>query len=113
MIGALRITCVVGLLAVFATAVKADDVSIEAGENLFRAQCDYCHGRGIQKGGTGRLEKRYKGTVPSLLEERTDLTPILIWTFVRTPTPGMAPFRPTEITDDELKDLIAYLTRNN
>lgn len=95
------------------TAASADDKAVENGEEIFLAKCDYCHGSGIQKGATMRLEERYQGSVPALLKDRTDLTAELITTFVRTATLGMAPFRLTEINDSELEDLIAYLTRNN
>jgi mono/diheme cytochrome c family protein len=86
---------------------------IAKGEALFESQCLYCHGHGLQQNGTNMLEKRYKGKVPATLQDRSDLTPGLIKTIVREQTRGMAPFRPTEITDDDLNALIAYLTRNN
>jgi len=95
--------------------VSADSNSnlIANGEQLFEQKCDYCHGRGLQKGGTIMLEKRYQGQVPATLQDRTNLTPALIRTFVRFTTRGMAPYRLTEISEADLDALIAYLTRNN
>jgi mono/diheme cytochrome c family protein len=100
------------LLTTNAVAVGAADL-VTNGEEIFTAKCDYCHSSGLQKSGTDMLEKRYKGAVPATLRDRTDLTPELIKAFVRNPTNGMAPFRYTEITEEDLEALNAYLTRNN
>ena len=103
------------LTALVCTNLNADgkDNLIAKGEALFEAKCDFCHGSGLQKSGTTMLERRYKGTVPATWRDRTNLTPALIENFVRNQTRGMAPFRPTELTDDDMNALIAYLMRNN
>lgn len=72
-----------------------------------------CHGEGFGMGATKILQEKYKGALPALLEKRTDLTPEYIRFTVRNLTPGMPPFRPTEVSDKDLESLIAYLTRNN
>jgi hypothetical protein len=47
-----------------------------------------------------------------LLEERRDLTPELVALFVRRGGGGAMPsFRPTEVSNDDLKALGAYLAR--
>jgi mono/diheme cytochrome c family protein len=61
--------------------------------------------------GTAALEIKYKGEKPALLEERTDLTPEVVAFFVRKGSGVMPPFRPTEVSDDDLKALGAYLSR--
>ena len=61
--------------------------------------------------GTYTLQQRYQGAVPAELDERTDFTPAVIETFVRHGVNAMPPFRKTEISDDDLKALAAYLTR--
>jgi mono/diheme cytochrome c family protein len=62
--------------------------------------------------GTFALELRYKGAKPALLEERTDLTPEAVAAFVRHGGGGfMPPFRPTEVSDDDVKAVGAYLSR--
>jgi (+)-pinoresinol hydroxylase len=61
--------------------------------------------------GTYILQQRYQGAVPAELEKRTDLTPTVVETFVRQGINAMPAFRKTEISDDELKALSAYLTR--
>ncbi|EIZ79127.1 p-cresol methylhydroxylase subunit [Novosphingobium sp. Rr 2-17] len=62
--------------------------------------------------GTNLLQQRYQGSVPAALEERTDLTPEVVRTFVRSGINGMPPFRKTEISDADLDALGAYLSRN-
>ncbi len=90
----------------------AQDSTLALGERIFQDKCEYCHGAGVQKGGTYVLQARYQGALPALLTERTDLAPEYVRAVLRTWTNGMAPFRPTEISDSELEALIAYLTGN-
>ena len=62
--------------------------------------------------GTFALELRYKGKKPALLEERTDLTAEAVAAFVRHGGGGfMPPFRPTEVSNEDLEALGAYLAR--
>lgn len=83
------------------------------GEETYMEKCEGCHGRGPQQSGTSRFEKRDKGSVPAALQDRTNLSTALIKTFVRNQTPGMAPFRYTELTEEDLDAVIIYLMRNN
>ena len=70
-----------------------------------------CHGVGMP--GTNALAIVYKDTeIPALLESRSDLTPEMVSVFVRYGKHSMPFFRKTEINDEELKLLIAYLSRN-
>ena len=110
-----RITAVISLLflAFASGGAAAQDSALELGERIYVDKCEYCHGDGVQKGGTFILEARYEGALPALLIERTNLTPEYIEAVLRTWTNGMAPFRPTEISESELEALVAYLTRNN
>ncbi len=110
-----RITAIASLLILLFAygGAAAQDSALELGERIYVDKCEYCHGAGVQKGGTFVLEARYQGELPALLTERTNLTPEYITATLRTWTNGMAPFRPTEISDSELEALVAYLTRNN
>ena len=108
---------------------KADpsltDPLVKRGKEVFDARCRACHGAfpaskspasnpsaASQVPGTLALELRYKGQKPALLEERTDFTPEAIAVFVRRGGGGfMPPFRPTEVSDEDLKALGAYLAR--
>ena len=98
------------------------DPLVKRGKDVFDARCRTCHGAYAktqgpnslvtQVPGTYALELRYKGKLPAMLEERTDLTPQAVATFVRRGGGGiMPPFRPTEVSDEDLKALGAYIAR--
>ena len=98
------------------------DPLVQRGKEVFDARCRACHGsysRGKAQGnlatqvpGTFALQLRYKGQKTALLEERTDLTPEAVAAFVRHGGGGFMPaFRPTEVSDEDLKALGAYLAR--
>ena len=112
------------------TPLKPDahltDPLVRRGKEVFDARCRACHGafpQGRSQGndalaqqvpGTYALELRYKGKLPARLEERTDLTAEAVAAFVRHGGGGfMPPFRPTEVSDEDLKALGAYLARNH
>ena len=83
----------------------------EHGRQVFEYWCAPCHAPGPGHPGTQSLELKYGGSLPGPLEEREDLTPAVVRTFVRQGILLMAPFRKTEITDAELEDLAAYLSQ--
>ena len=92
--------------------------AVERGNAKFQYMCAPCHGAGIGDDGramlpgTDALRIKYQGALPAVLEQRTDLTPELVKLYVRRGTWSMPPFRPTEITDDEIADIAAYLARS-
>lgn len=96
-------------------AVAADPPAFERGRTVFVHYCAPCHatGRGADGApmlpGTHALYLKYKGSKPALLEQRSDLSFELIKTFVRNGVASMPPFRKTEVTDDDLKAIAAYL----
>ena len=85
---------------------------LENGRRVYEYWCATCHGRGPGNPGTQSLEAKYRGKVPAELEDRTDLAPPVTAYFVRHGYALMPPFRKTEISDAELRDLAAYLARN-
>jgi mono/diheme cytochrome c family protein len=91
------------------TAGHASDP--QRGAAVFDHWCAPCHAPGPGHPGTQSLEIKYSGSLPAVLEEREDLTPPVVKTFVRQGILSMAPFRKTEITDAELEDLAAYLSK--
>ena len=109
-------------LALMAVGVYATGQSLpsaEHGEVVFEKWCLPCHGDtitepgmfpGLPLPGTAAIQVKYKGELPALLEDRTDLTPEFIRTVVRGGLFGMPITRKTEINDQELEDIIAYLT---
>lgn len=117
-------TALVGLLMILSCiasqAALAQDRAAkqERGRQVYEYWCATCHGAGPGQfspllPGTAALEFKYKGQVPALLDQRTDMTPAFITTFVRNGVTVMPFFRKTEVSDDDLDALIAYLTRNN
>jgi (+)-pinoresinol hydroxylase len=106
-----------------ALAQTAPDV--EHGRAVFKLWCAGCHNPNpaLQRNGqdlvgrvfagTYTLEQRYKGDKPAALEARTDLDPSYVRFVVRHGLNMMPQSRKTEISDEDLDDVAAYLTRNN
>jgi mono/diheme cytochrome c family protein len=89
----------------------------EHGKQVFSIWCAGCHeplpGRGYSPpAGSYVLEQRYHGTLPSALEQRTDLTAAYIKTMVRNGRNMMPQTRQTEVSNADLDDLVAYLTHS-
>jgi (+)-pinoresinol hydroxylase len=82
-----------------------------AGYVLFQTSCAVCHGSGPGKPGTRSLAAKYKGTLPALLEDRTDLEAPYVRQVVRHGLYVMPFFRKTELSDADLDLIVAYLTR--
>ena len=93
----------------------SDDSPLARGKAVYDVWCVICHGENdhASGGGTAALEFLYQGALPSKLEDRTDMTAALITELVRRGRFGMPNFRLTEISEQELEDMIAYLLRNN
>lgn len=101
-----------GLGAWGLTGAQSGEV-VARGKAVFDNYCIHCHGIDPHNSGaTEMLQEKYAGAIPGSLEERTTLTPEFIREFVRGDI-GMAAYRPTEIPDDDLEALTAYLMRNN
>lgn len=88
----------------------AQQTALEArGKQVFEYWCAPCHAPGPKHPGTQALEALYHGAKPAPLEQRTDLVPAVTRTFVRNGVSVMPPFRKTEISDEDLTALAAYL----
>jgi (+)-pinoresinol hydroxylase len=96
---------------IFAGAVHAAEPPAN-GQAVYEKWCAPCHAPGPGHPGTQSLQLKYKGQLPPVLLDRTDLTPQVVSTFVRQGVLLMAPFRKTEITDAQLAALSAYVARN-
>lgn len=119
-----RIAMTFGLTAVFSvvlatTASGQDSAAVERGDAKYQHSCAPCHGDGPGDDGrqmlpgTDALRIKYRGELPALLEERSDLTPDVLRVFLRQGSMSMPPFRPTELTDDEIVDIAAYLAESS
>jgi mono/diheme cytochrome c family protein len=106
------------------TAAQAPkDARERRGQEVFEQRCAACHAP-VPKNmigppympamaGTQALQARYKGAKPAELELRTDLTPEFVKAIVRGGLNSMPFFRPTELSDDDLAALGAYLSRKH
>jgi (+)-pinoresinol hydroxylase len=81
-----------------------------AGKAVFDRNCAVCHSAGPGHPGTERLAQR-RGSAQAVLEQRTDLEPAYIRLVVRQGLIEMPPWRPTEIDDEALTQLVQYLAR--
>ena len=93
---------------------------IERGKQVYDYWCLPCHGAGVglpgfaELPGTQQLRLKYRDTAISpLLTERTDLVPEFVKVIVRQGVSFMPQFRKTEISDDDLDALAAYLGRRD
>jgi mono/diheme cytochrome c family protein len=112
---------ITALLAVGASLATAQEPpaarpdAVANGKALFARLCAPCHGADrsdqghAMLPGTDALRIKYKGQLPALLEQRTDLTPEVIRTFVRRGTWSMPPLRKTEISDAQIDAVSAYI----
>jgi (+)-pinoresinol hydroxylase len=122
------ISFAVGLVAASAFAGQAlaqAAPNIDHGRAVFKLWCAGCHNPGpaLQRNGqdlvgrvfagTYTLEQRYQGAKPAAIEERKDLSASYIHFVVRHGLNMMPLSRKTEISDEDLDDVAAYLTRNN
>ena len=114
--------CLMLLIALpLAAGVNARDSSrIQEGHAVFARWCAGCHSSVSPfefyhgpSSGTLMLQRLYQGKEPPVLTDRTDLSPVLIQAMVRHGRNFMPFFRKTEISDAQLGQLVAYLTRNN
>jgi len=78
----------------------------EPGQQVYEHYCADCHARGPGHPGTMRLALRLDNGV---LRTRKDLAPEYVKWVVRNGYQMMPPFRPTEIDDEQLDALSAYV----
>ena len=113
-----RVAMAAGIAALAMGAAQAQDErrsgptasELHQGKAVYGQWCAPCHADVPSLAGTMSLQAKYEGSVPAALEDRTDLDPAMIAYFVRNGIAWMPPFRPTEISDAELRELSAYLT---
>jgi mono/diheme cytochrome c family protein len=110
-------TLIPALLAgavLFTGLVLAADPS--RGQKEFQYWCATCHSPdrredGTYLPGTESLQNNYKGTKPAALEQRADLTVSYVELVIRRGTRAMPLFRKTEISDQDMHDIAAYLAK--
>jgi mono/diheme cytochrome c family protein len=90
------------------TAADGIDERPRSGQKSWALFCEGCHKPGPEAPGTRVLAARL-GWDKAPLKGRQDLDPTYIKHVVRHGLIEMAPLRPTDITDEELDALTAYL----
>ena len=84
-------------------------VGLEGAERTWMLYCQGCHAEGISEHpGTLRLSHT-RGLDKSAIRGRKDLSPEYIREVVRKGYLEMVGFRPTEITDEQLEELIQFI----
>jgi len=78
------------------------------GGKIFDKWCSDCHST-AEGPGSRALQRKYRGSLPAILEQRTDLRPGYVKLAVRHGVSFMPSFRKTEISDADLALLAAYL----
>jgi mono/diheme cytochrome c family protein len=115
----MRMVGAVVLALGFAAAGTAQESAVQRGNATFQHSCAPCHGAGVGDDGhamlpgTDALRIKYRGALPALLEQRTDLTEPVLKTYLRHGSFSMPPFRPTEVTDGDIADIAAYLAQSS
>jgi len=94
------------LIVFFSGQVFAQELA--KGRELFELYCAACHNPGPGHPATYMLGIK-RGKEKAVIKGREDLAPEYIANVVRGGLLEMAPFRPTEISDENLKALIAYI----
>ena len=108
LLGAFAIGILLAVL-LFSSMARAQTAAQLRGQAVYEHWCAPCHAAGPGHPGPQSLEIKYRGGLPAVLEERADTTPEFIRPMVGEGILMMAPFRKTEVTDDELDDIVAYL----
>lgn len=83
-------------------------VAARSGEDIYNLQCKACHDPGGGHPATLLLAEKH-GAEKSVIKGREDLTEEYIKSIVRNGLLEMPPFRPTEVTDEELDQIAAYI----
>ena len=103
-----------GLLVSSGQTLAADPAAAAGGQQLFQYWCATCHAPepredGMLLPGTETLQNRYQGTVPAALEQRVGLPPSVVELVIRKGIGAMPQFRKTEISDEDMHAIAAYL----
>jgi len=99
------------ILATLGCADSARAVDLARGQALYQHYCADCHAAGEGHPGTMRLAVR-TDAAHAVLSERRDLPPAYIATIARKGLQMMPPFRPTELSDEELSHLAAFVAQH-
>ncbi len=97
-----------GMILLVCLGGQALAQDLAKGRQLFELYCAECHNPGDGHPATYMLGTKW-GQEKAVIKGRDDLAPEYIANVVRGGLLEMAPFRPTEISDEDMKALIAYI----
>jgi mono/diheme cytochrome c family protein len=114
----LRPSLFAGIVLTAGPALATDPAAEARGQKLFQDWCATCHAPDAREDGkflpgTESLQEKYKGAKPAALEQRKDLTVAYVELVIRRGTRAMPQFRKTEISDQQMHDIAAYLAKGN
>ncbi len=96
-------------------SAQDEDPQVAHGRQVFEHMCAPCHGQGPGDDGsemlpgTAALTEKYAGSRPGALELRNDLPAPVLSLFVRRGVGAMSPFRASELSDEDIAAIAAYL----
>jgi (+)-pinoresinol hydroxylase len=93
-------------------SLAQDNQNFASGRAVYTKWCAPCHDPGVTHPGTHALSVKYQGVKSGVLLEWKDLSVNTVKVLVRHGISVMPQFRKTEISDQELDALAAYLARN-
>jgi mono/diheme cytochrome c family protein len=99
-------------MALGSASCAEDTQAFAAGRAVYTNWCAPCHDPGVTHPGTHALTAKYQGVKSGVLLEWRDLSVSTVKVLVRHGISVMPQFRKTEISDQELDALAAYLARN-
>ncbi len=108
---------VLAALACARLGAQESEAAVERGAAVYETWCAHCHDR-LPEGsapemlpGVASLVLKYDGALSPYIEERPDLADFeVLEAFLRNGAGSMPPFRKTEITDEDIEAVAAYLT---
>lgn len=121
--GAVRVAVLAGVLVAVLAALSPGALraqqpgsAAERGAAVYETWCAHCHDR-VPAGsvlealpGVASLRLKYAGELSPYIKERPDLADFsVLAAFLRNGAGSMPPFRRTEITDDDIAAIAAYL----
>jgi mono/diheme cytochrome c family protein len=101
----------VGGIVTLALADTTHAADLARGQALYEHYCAACHAAGEGHPGTMRLSVR-ADAAHAVLIERRDLRPAYVAGIVRNGLQMMPPFRPSELSDEDLSHLAAFVAQH-
>ncbi len=102
-----------------ATFAAANDELIQQGKDVYDSYCSQCHDEntvpdGRELAGPRALRYKYQGRMSPYIDRRADLADFKILEgYIRNGVFSMPPFRKTEVSDDDIAAIAAYIAENS